>query len=453
MRREDKEIQKIKDRFEHVEGQEQLFEYAVPGIKEKFIIKVIDTNPGKEDATIRITPLIYKGYGKPTVLDLPLSEISPQFDLKNTLVNELIEALKEFKKSLFNTPIDKPGIQHYIMLKLAFLLDMPGICVLFLKGAIEKDFAEYRLSPDDRVNALRTNIFSHNIGGFLRDKKVRAIMEDMGREEELDKWYEYLAEERLNFLIFKSNHLPQKATENDFNKLRVWFFQRYNLIAGWKATARSLKFSLVWIVLMAASLILFVIGLLRNNYLLIFSPVLFSIGLSFLWLLLHKSLSRLFEMFVPRLLFGIIVGSLLFVFTEEIWRFILSKTHFSSLKVFGFIIFAFALVGMFLYTKMANREWGTRKERFWRVAQVLLFSTFLCLIPILFISFFNTQFMKEIVCEHSDTNLRVLHCFLSLGSTQFEGERFVILFWVAFSILAGFFFQLIWQEKEITEPI
>lgn len=395
MRKENDEIKEIKDRFKPIEEVEQLFEYKVDGIKEKFIIKVFDTNPGKEDATIRITPVIYEGYGEPTVLHLPLSEISPQFDLKNTLVQELIDTLREFKESLFNTPIDKPGIQHFIMLRLSFILDMPRICMLFLKGATEKkkdDFSGYKLSDDTKINVIRINIFSHNIGGFLRNNKVKQIMEDMGREDELDEWYDLLAEGKLGLLLKNKRFFyKSKLWNEDIQKLKKWFGKRYKIELYWKA---------VWG------------GRTKNIF--AFPKV-------------------IFEFLIPRLFIGLLFGSLLFFsFSDSLWEAAYNNRINLSLVIIG----VFSITVLFFYTRLSSENIGkTWQKRVWITLKLWIIMLILSLICVFVISYtIGEGFIKEI------------KSYMNLCPQ-------LIIFWIVFSIFFGYFVQLFWREEKITEPI
>lgn len=277
--KEDKKTQEeIIERLQPAAGQKQLFEYAVKGIEEKFIINIIilkekngenyninESETKKTEAikwVIRITSMIYEG----STLYLPISIISPQYDLKNTLVNELTGSLNGFRESIIDAPIDKPGIQDFIMLKISLLLDMPRICTLFLEGATKKIgaiYSDYRFCEDEKINAEMVDTFSHNIGRFLKDKRVSKIMTELGREKKrvLDKWYDKLAEAKLQFITKNFKFLGLGKSRDDLDRLRGWFFQRHDFRKGWEAIAPNSKFQKCWIWLFPLAVILFFLGL------------------------------------------------------------------------------------------------------------------------------------------------------------------------------------------------
>ncbi len=490
-KREDKEIREIKERFQPIIGQEQLFEYKVDGIKERFVIKVIDTNPETEapDAIIRITPVIYKGYGERTVLDLPLSEISPQFDLKNALVNELIETLKNFRQSLFNTPIDKPGIQHYIMLKLTFLLDMPRICILFLKRVTEKkkdDFVGYKLSENPKLNDTRINIFSHNIGGFLRDKKVKSVMEDMGREEKLDEWYDLLAESYLNLLRKNDTVIPSKVKEEGIEKLMYWFYQRYDLKNGSKAAGfpktifkpllfdKPILYLLLFFFIILPPVFLF-IGAIRLKFLINWGYSLLGFYIFILFIFCVYSFFRLFKdktyhpftIFIPRLAAGIVVGYGLFFFVSEFWGFLYYNITPSNLKLIIILVSTILVSSFYVYNRIKRLNVKSPGLKTFQLLSLgLLESTLLGFILSIFVENLPFYFAKSYNLPNLAGNFKCLNeiiIFIPLANvniqpfsclpTIYAFEPFALIFWSALSLFVAIIFQLIWQEEKISEPI
>ncbi|MDP2753869.1 MAG: hypothetical protein Q8P40_05710 [Nitrospirota bacterium] len=473
MSKED-EIEETRKRFKPIAGNNELFEYKVDGVKENFKIKVISS--GNPNATIRVTPVIYKNEDRTIpVLDLPLSEISPQFDLKNTLVNELIETLIEFRESLFNTPIGKPGIQHFIMLKLSLLLDMPGICWLFLKGGVERrkgwlykiynsvlnlgekllrlfgitnrhreDYNEYKLSNNPKINAIMMLIFSHNIGGFLRDEKVRAIVRDMGKEEELDEWYDKLAKAKAKFLKDNINNLNPKSVEEERQKLKAWFGERYSIGGNWHSLGISWCFAfgiiILVLILMAMGPFRIILGIPRfvNSIFIIF-----IIGLCFISAFealyskntkFMKSLIKtLFEMHSPRLFMGTFIGAFsLYGFEEALWKMALTR---DSLWYFSLVIFF--LSSLYFWTKFEREKIGQGFcYRLWHVSKILLWTLYLSILSVgINVSMLGDFFVKKV------------------DQGQYDICHQLLIFWIFFSIFAGIFIQLFWQKEKITEPI
>lgn len=504
-----KEISKIEERFEAIDEYKLLYKYEIKGIKERLIIQIIDKDDKKSKypcaTTIRVKPVIYEGYGNSEVLHLPLGEISSQFDFKNVLINELTKNLKGFKKSLFENPIEKPGIHRFIILKLAFLLDMPGICYLFLKGkhaSKKQSFSRYRLSNSPKLNAQKVQALSHNIGGFLKDKAVREIMRDMGKEEVLDLWYDLIAKAKVAFLRENSViNLKQHVVDRELRKLKIWFGERYSVGWYWQSIgfSRWLPFSII--ILTSLSMV----GGPYKVFLKYFHKHAFFSSSAFIVVNSHYFffIGILLPIFVAVFLDYKKTKKVQYENIEEKLSFIESAFQLSNLSKFLFrilkypklsplifVIFKIFKIPQILFELLSPRLFvGTFigaflfysfDETLWRVA---LKNDFIWFFPgvvsILSILFFYTRIEKEIR-RNPFANLwnafmifswTTYLSFLSVGINSYlMGELFVgelidrtpdripicsqfLIFWVSFSVFIGIFLQLFWQKEKITEPI
>lgn len=443
------QLERIKDSFQRLD--EGLYEYRAEGIKEIFKVEILDTDPDEPDVTIRIVATIYKNEeGNPVVFHLPISEISPEFDLKNALVSHLVGTLKEFKESLVNTPIDKPGIQDYLILKLLFLLDQPGICYLFLKN--RKEFREYILTDDPEMNAKLINILSHNIGGFLKNETVRSLFGEMGRKEELDKWYGWLAKAKLDFLLRNRRRLPAEKSREDLLLLKQWFSERYDIWNNWKCLqlgscrrrilfAASLFTVLGFFMISSLDPRLLKIAFLRGiSFRSIEIRYASLVPLSFLPIILLSVLRKSIkdwvnplEVLMPRLFIGVLVGSIfLFGFEDILWKAVLE----SEVNLVAISIGILSLIVLYLHSRIG-------KER--------IEPDFLKKLLLIFVLIFWIAFLG-VLCVFL-LSVSVGRGFVHKIEGNYEICSQLLHFWVVFSMFGGLFMQLLWQKEKITEPI
>jgi len=496
----EKEIQRIRERFRPAGG--GLFRYRVDNIKEALVIQVIETTSERANITLRVVSSLYRDENeKPVSFYLPIGEISPQYDLKNALIKIFRNTLQEYVHYVIDSPFEKPGYSKYLLLKLLFLLDQPGICYLFLDAAAKKSdqHNEYRLCDNDNHNMLLVNIIAHNIGGFLKDENVKKIFTQLGREDELDWWYGEIAIAKLNFLVTNRNIPTTRKRTEDLRLLKLWFFQRYDLKNAWITLTRSpltgqILFKGVVICSIIAGLLLFLatfgikfysdnlsnvnlVNLLNQKGWLAYS---FSFAYLIPWILFivivvwnlffwafKRLLKRdrynffiaIFEIFSPRLFTAIIFSYSLFYMNEEFWTFILSEYFHSSLKLVAALLIPLLAAIMFIYTKSKNDDIPGAFRKAVSVIGLCIFLSML--IGTLLSTIFVEDFMSKFA--GSDPKMPLIHTFICLnelpiwkvivGDTVIWCEPFSLLFWLGFSVLAGIFFQLFWQQEKITQPI